>query len=67
MREDHPLERLLFSALASLFVSDDVGADREKKEGKVGRLEMSDFEKFGLICAEWLDAAKENTSDEEDN
>jgi len=28
---------------------------------------MSDFERFGLICEEWLDAAKEDaTSDEED-
>jgi hypothetical protein len=29
---------------------------------------MSDFERFGLICDYWLDAAKENTtSEEEDN
>jgi hypothetical protein len=27
---------------------------------------MSDFERFGLICEEWLDAAKEDTSEEED-
>ena len=28
---------------------------------------MSDFERFGLICEEWLDAAKEDTNEEEDN
>jgi len=28
---------------------------------------MSDFDKFGLICDEWLEAAKEETSGEEDN
>jgi len=28
---------------------------------------MSDFEKFGLICEEWLEAAKEATNEEEDN
>jgi len=30
---------------------------------------MSDFERFGLICEEWLDAAKEedHRSEEEDN
>ena len=27
---------------------------------------MSDFERFGLICEEWLDAAKGDTSEEED-
>jgi len=27
---------------------------------------MSDL-RFGLICDEWLEAAKEDTSDEEDN
>jgi len=26
---------------------------------------MSDFERFGLICDEWLEAAKEDTSEEE--
>jgi hypothetical protein len=35
---------------------------------KQRRVEMSDFEKFGLICEEWLDAAKEDiTGEEEDN
>ena len=31
---------------------------------------MSDFERFGLICEEWLDAAKEEdprSEEEEDN
>ena len=28
---------------------------------------MSDFERFGLICDYWLDAAKVDTSEEEDN
>jgi hypothetical protein len=29
---------------------------------------MSDFERFGLICEEWLEAAKEDiTSEGEDN
>jgi hypothetical protein len=29
---------------------------------------MSDFERFGLICDYWLDAAKvDTTSEEEDN
>ena len=28
---------------------------------------MSDFERFGLICDDWLDAATEDTNDEEDN
>ena len=27
---------------------------------------MSDFERFGLICDDWLKAAKEDTSEEED-
>ena len=27
---------------------------------------MSDFERFGLICDYWLDAAKGDTSEEED-
>ncbi len=27
---------------------------------------MSDFERFGMICNEWLEAAKEDTSDEEE-
>ena len=27
---------------------------------------MSDFERFGLICDDWLDAAKGDTSEEED-
>ena len=27
---------------------------------------MSDFERFGLICEEWLEAAKEDTIEEED-
>jgi len=27
---------------------------------------MSDFERFGLICEEWLDAAKGDISEEED-
>ena len=27
---------------------------------------MSDFERFGLICEEWLDVAKEDASEEED-
>jgi len=26
---------------------------------------MSDFERFGLICEEWLDAAKEDPASEE--
>ena len=52
--KDHPLERLLPGAQTSLFVSDVVRRD--------GRLEMSDFERFGLICDDWLDAAKEDTT-----
>jgi len=29
---------------------------------------MSDFERFGLICEEWLEAAKQDTTSEvEDN
>jgi len=28
---------------------------------------MSDFERFGLICEEWLDAAKEDTTGEEED
>ena len=27
---------------------------------------MSDFERFGMICNEWLDAAKKETSEEEE-
>jgi hypothetical protein len=39
---------------------------RKRKE-KERRLEMSDFERFGLVCDYWLDAAKEDTSEDEDN
>jgi hypothetical protein len=28
---------------------------------------MSDFERFGLICNEWLEAAKEETTEEEED
>ena len=28
---------------------------------------MSDFERFGLICDYWLDAAKDNTTSEEED
>jgi hypothetical protein len=28
---------------------------------------MSDFERFGMICNEWLEAAKEDTSDDEED
>jgi hypothetical protein len=39
---------------------------KEHRE-KAGRLKMSDFERFGLICNEWLEAAKEETSEEEED
>jgi hypothetical protein len=38
---------------------------KEHRERKAGRLKMSDFERFGLICNEWLEAAKEKSSEEE--
>ncbi len=28
---------------------------------------MSDFERFGLICDYWLEAAKEDANEEDDN
>ncbi len=28
---------------------------------------MSDFERFGMICNEWLEAAKEESSEEEED
>lgn len=28
---------------------------------------MSDFERFGLICEEWLDPAKQDTTGEEED
>jgi hypothetical protein len=31
-----------------------------------GRPKMSDFERFGMICNEWLEAAKEESSEEEE-
>jgi hypothetical protein len=45
---------MIFGGPALLFVSDIVVKD--------GRLEMRDFERFGLICDEWLEAAKEDTT-----
>ncbi len=51
---------MIFGVPGSLFVLDIIKKER--------RLEMSDFERFGLICEEWLEAAKEDTtSEEEDN
>jgi hypothetical protein len=44
-----------------------LGQRERKRKEKERRLEMSDFERFGLICDEWLEAAKEDISDEEDN
>jgi hypothetical protein len=54
------LRPMIFGVPGSLFVLDVIKKKR--------RLEMSDFERFGLICEEWLEAAKEDTiSEEEDN
>jgi hypothetical protein len=62
--QDHPVERLLFGAHTSSFVSDDEGKQREKsRESR----EMSDFERFGMICNEWLEAVKEESSEEEED